>query len=197
MPKKWLRRHLPNYESLGKSGALRPVGKYLSEPELWHLHRRSVSGAAFIGLFCAFLPLPFQSLIAALLAILTRCNLPMSAALVWITNPLTIPPMFYFAYRLGAWLLGIEVEVTAIELSWDWLTSQFEVIAGPLVVGSLVCGWVTGITAYVLVRVSWRLHVLQRWQDRRDRRSADTASSARVAQNSLTSSVTRATPSQD
>ncbi len=191
MPKKWLRRHLPSYESLGASGPLRPVGKYLRDPELWHLHRRSVSGAAFIGLFCAFLPIPFQSLVAALLAILTRCNLPMSAALVWITNPITIPPMFYFAYRLGAWLLGIDVEVTTIELSFDWLSSQFGVIARPLLLGSLVCGWVTGITAYVLVRVSWRMHVLQRWQERRDRRSATAAISARVAQNSLTSPATR------
>lgn len=193
MPKKWLRRHLPSYETLGESGVLRPVSKYLREPELWHLHRRSVSGAAFIGLFCAFLPLPFQSLIAAALAILTRCNLPLSAALVWITNPLTIPPMFYFAYRLGAWLLGINVEVSAIELSWEWLTSQFETIARPLLVGSLVCGWVTGITAYALVRVSWRLHVLQRWQERRERRASAAAIAARLAQNSLT----REAPSPD
>jgi len=97
--------------------------------------------------------------------------------------------MFYFAYRLGAWLLGIEVEVSAIELSWDWLASQFEIIAQPLLVGSLICGWVTGITAYALVRVSWRLHVLQRWQERRERRADAAAITARLAQNSLTREV--------
>lgn len=165
---------------------MKPVGKYLREPELWHLHRRSVSGAAFIGFFCAFLPIPFQSLLAALLAIGTRSNLPLSATLVWITNPLTIPPMFYFAYRLGAWLLGIDVEVSAINLSWEWLSSQFAVIAKPLLLGSLVCGWVTGITAYIAVRVLWRLHVIQRWQDRRDLRKQRSRETIKAQQNSLT-----------
>jgi len=186
MPKKWLRRHLPDYHTLGESGPLKPVSKYLREPELWHLHRRSVSGAAFIGLFCAFLPIPFQSLVAAVLAIMTRCNLPLSAALVWVTNPLTIAPMFYFAYRLGAWLMGADVAVAGIDLTWDGLASQFGVIAVPLLVGSVVCGWVVGVTAYVAVRVLWRLHVLQRWQDRRDARKERALIQARTQQNSLT-----------
>ena len=55
--------------------------------------------------------------LASVLAIVSRCNLPVAFALVWITNPLTIPPMFYFAYRLGAWLLGMDVEIDSIELS--------------------------------------------------------------------------------
>jgi len=165
------------------------VGKYLREPELWHLHRRSVSGAVFIGLFCAYLPIPFQSLLAALLAIATRCNLPLSVSLVWITNPITIPPMFYFAYRLGAWLLGIEVEVASINLSWEWVSGQFSVIAKPLLLGSLVCGWVAGITGYIFVRVSWRLHVLQRWQERRERRKTESLKVAKEHQNSLTRAV--------
>ena len=186
MPKKWLRRHLPSPQSFGQSGLMKPVGKYLREPELWHLHRRSVSGAAFIGFFCAFLPIPFQSLLAALLAIGTRSNLPLSATLVWITNPLTIPPMFYFAYRLGAWLLGIDVEVSAINLSWEWLSSQFAVIAKPLLIGSLVCGWVTGITAYIAGRVLWRLHVVQRWQDRRELSKQRSRETVKAQQNSLT-----------
>lgn len=186
MPKKWLRKHLPDPQTFGQSGPLKPVGKYLREPELWHLHRRSVSGAAFIGVFCAFLPIPFQSVVAALLAIVTRCNLPLSATLVWITNPITIPPMFYFAYRLGAWLLGIDVEIAAINLSWEWLSDQFSVIAKPLLLGSVVCGWVAGITAYALVRVLWRMHVLQRWQDRRDLRRSRALEAARAKQNSLT-----------
>ncbi|MEM7220507.1 MAG: DUF2062 domain-containing protein [Pseudomonadota bacterium] len=152
--------------------ALEPVRHHLNKPDLWHLHRRSVSGAFFVGLFCAFLPIPFQMLVAAVLAIGTRVNLPISIALVWITNPLTIPPMFYFAYRLGAWLLGVTEAVPGIELSWDWLSTQFSVIAYPLLVGSLVCGWVSGLTGFALVRVLWRSHVHRRWLARRERRRA-------------------------
>jgi uncharacterized protein (DUF2062 family) len=175
MPKKWLSRYLPDRHRLSASGALQPIRHYLQDPEIWHLHRRSVAGAAFIGLFCAFLPVPFQSPLAALFAIGTRCNLPISVVLVWVTNPITIPPLFYFAYRLGAWLLGIDVEIAAIELSWTWLSTQFQVIAYPLILGSLVCGWVAGVSAFVVVRVTWRMHVIQRWRDRAQRRHAKQA----------------------
>ncbi len=170
MPKKFLRKHLPKPKDLSEHRALRPVRKWLKEPEIWHLHRRSVAGAAFIGMFCAWLPVPFQMLIAAVLAVASRCNLPMSVVLVWITNPLTMPPMFYFAYRLGAWLLNVDVEVTNIDLSWEWLKTNIGGIGYPLIVGSLVCGWVSALTAMVFVRIAWRMHVIRRWRARRQRR---------------------------
>lgn len=170
MPKQFLSQYLPKPKAVREHPALRPVSRWLHRPEIWHLHRRSVAGAAFIGFFCAFLPIPFQMVVAAALAIGARCNLPMSVALVWITNPITIPPIFYFAYRLGAWLLDMEIEVKTIELSWSWLGDHIGTIGYPLVFGSLVCGWVSGVTAMVFVRIAWRLHVISRWRERRLRR---------------------------
>lgn len=170
MPKKLLRRYLPTPARLRASPALRPVSGYLQDPALWHLHRRSVSGACFIGLFCAFLPVPFQMLIAAALAIVSRRNLPIAVALVWVSNPVTIPPMFYFAYRLGAWLLDMQIATESIELSWTWLNANASKIGIPLLFGSLVCGWVSGISAFVIVRVAWRLKVIQRLRDRAAKR---------------------------
>jgi len=171
MPKNLLRRYLPNPSEVRRHPALKPVSKWLQDPEIWHLHKRSVAGAAFIGLFCAFLPIPFQMLVAAGLAIFSHCNLPLSMALVWITNPLTIPPIFYFTYRLGAWLLDVDVQVQAIELSWDWWRENLGRIGYPLIFGSLVCGWVSGVTGFVLVRVAWRFHVLRRWRERQAKRA--------------------------
>jgi uncharacterized protein (DUF2062 family) len=165
-----LRRYLPNPSKVSENPALRPVSKWLKNPEIWHLHRRSVAGAAFIGLFCAFLPIPFQMLIAAVFAIASGCNLPLSVALVWITNPITMAPIYYVTYRLGAWLLSTEVEVDSIEMSWDWLMSNLGNIGYPLILGSVVTGLIAGLGGFVLVRVSWRLHVLSRWRARRARR---------------------------
>jgi len=110
MPKKPLSRYLPDAEKVRANPALRPVSYLLDRKEIWHLHRRSAAGAAFIGLFCAFVPIPAQMLLAAVLAVVFRCNLPMSVGLVWVSNPLTFPPLFYFAYRLGAWLLDMRLE---------------------------------------------------------------------------------------
>ncbi|MEJ2088481.1 MAG: DUF2062 domain-containing protein, partial [Gammaproteobacteria bacterium] len=106
------------------------------------------------------------------LAIVSRCNLPLSVALVWISNPITMGPLFYFSYRLGAWLLNMDVRVQSIELSWEWLTTNLAHIGYPLIFGSLLCGWVAGVTGYVLVRVTWRLHVISRWRERKERRRA-------------------------
>ena len=180
MPRKWIRKYLPTQEWIRRQNSLGPVRHLLLEPELWHLHRRSVGGAFFIGLFCAFLPVPTQMLVAAVLAILARCNLPIAVSLVWITNPLTFAPMFFFAYKLGAWLLGVETQDVEWELSWSWLGETFVAIWWPLIVGCLVCGWVSGLTGTVVSRTLWRLHVIRRWRQRRERRKAIAAAGARA-----------------
>lgn len=179
MPRKWIKKYLPSADTIRRQTALGPVRHLLLEPELWHLHRRSVGGACFIGLFCAFVPLPVgQMLIAALLAVAARCNLPIAVSLVWITNPLTFAPIFYFAYKLGSWLLGIEVANEQFELSWRWLWTRLAEVWWPLLLGSFVCGWVSGLTGAVVARTLWRLHVVRRWQRRRAVRSARKAAVA-------------------
>ena len=170
MPKKLLRRYLPDADRIRANPALKPVSFLLDRTDIWHLHRRAAAGATFIGLFCAFVPVPTQMLLAAVLAVAFRCNLPISVALVWITNPLTFPPMFYFAYRLGAWLLDMRLETDSVQMDLDWWISNLDNIGIPMLFGSVVCGWVAGVTGFVLVRVFWRFHVIRRWKERRARR---------------------------
>jgi uncharacterized protein (DUF2062 family) len=172
MPRDFIRKYLPTASALRENVVLRPLGKRLQDPLLWHLHRRSVAGAVFTGLFCAFLPIPGQMLIAGGIAIVGRCNLPLSVVLVWITNPITIPPMFYFAYKLGAWLLDWEVTMGAFEPSLSWIVAQLSQIWQPLLLGSLVCGWVVGATGFFAAHAAWRLHVVRRWRARRLHRAA-------------------------
>ncbi|MEC8208404.1 MAG: DUF2062 domain-containing protein, partial [Pseudomonadota bacterium] len=45
MPKKFIRRFLPDHQSIKQNKALKIFGKVLHEPNLWHLNRRSASGA--------------------------------------------------------------------------------------------------------------------------------------------------------
>jgi uncharacterized protein (DUF2062 family) len=152
--------------------ALKPLGKWLQNPEIWHFHRRSAAGAAFIGLFVTFLPVPMHMLIAATMAVVARCNLPLAVALVWVNNPLTMGPVYFFAYKLGSWLLGTELTVSEVHIDLDWLRERFDEIWWPLLLGGLVCGWVGGLTAYAIVRVGWRIRVIRHWRERRRERAA-------------------------
>jgi uncharacterized protein (DUF2062 family) len=173
MPRKLLRKYLPDTGTLKNHRHLRLFGRLLHDPNLFHLNRRSVSGGFFVGMLCAFTPIFPQMLTSAALAILFRVNLPISVALVWITNPFTIPPIFYACYLIGSWILGRESEIEDFQMSPEWIESMFDQIWQPLLLGGLVTGVVTGIISYMLMRLFWRWHVLNHLAKRRAKRRAN------------------------
>ncbi len=151
---------------LKKHKHLRHLGALLQDENLWHLNRRSVSGGVAAGLFWAMIPIPLQMLAAALSAIVFRVNLPISVALVWITNPLTMPAIFYMNYLVGAWLLGTPAHVGEFEWSFDWITAELGAIWMPLYFGSLVLGVLLALIGYCTMRLYWRWHTLKRYRQR-------------------------------
>lgn len=177
MPKKLIKRFMPDHDLVRGHRALQVFGRLLHDPNLWHLNRRSVAGAVFWGLFWAMIPMPLQMLAAAASAIVSRVNLPISVALVWLTNPLTMPPVFYFNYLVGARLMAEPIKVTRFQASVDWLESVLGQIWEPLLVGSLVTGLVLGVLGYLGTRGFWRWHVLRQLRRRQAERSANTPSS--------------------
>lgn len=172
MPKKLIKRFMPDHHTIREHKHLRFFGSLLHDPNLWHLNRRSASGAFAVGLFMAFVPVPFQMLLGAAGAILFRVNLPLSVALVWITNPLTMPPMFYFTYRVGVWLLGSPShhESFHFELSYEWLMSGLGAIWEPFLLGCFVTGAVSALAGYLTIRGLWRLHLVRHYNERKARR---------------------------
>lgn len=94
MPKKTLKSLIPSVARIREIKSLGILGDWIYATNLWHINRYSASMAFFVGLFTAFMPIPGQMLLAASLALLLRCNLPLSVALVWVTNPLTMPALF-------------------------------------------------------------------------------------------------------
>ncbi len=173
MPRKLIRRYLPHHDTIRGHSHLRWLGTLLHDPNLWHLNRRSVSGAFAVGLFCAFIPVPFQMVIAALICMLVRVNLPVSVVLVWITNPLTIGPIFFFAYMVGTWIVGDPIPVAAADASvLEWLTSEVKANWKPFLLGCFVCGSVSAMIGYVGIRTSWRLNLMRRMRSRRNTRKS-------------------------
>jgi uncharacterized protein (DUF2062 family) len=177
MPKKLIKRFTPDHNTVRNHKHLQVFGALLHDANLWHLNRRSVSGAFFWGLFWAFMPIPLQMLAAAASAIICRVNLPISVVLVWLTNPLTIPPVFYFNYLVGTHILAKPVTLSEFEASVEWFESVIDQIWVPLLLGSLVCGLVAGAIGYVGMRGFWRWHVMRQYRRRQASRAVRTPSS--------------------
>lgn len=167
MPRKLLKRIMPDHKTMREHPHLQKFGQRLAEPKLWHLNRRSVAGGVALGLFIGFMPILGQIFVAAALAIWFRVNLPIAAMGVWVTNPLTIAPIYYFSYKVGAWILQLPVGHHKFELSWTWFTSEFLTIWEPLLLGCLICGAIAAILGIVFVRMAWRSVVIYNWLQRR------------------------------
>ena len=169
-----LRKVLPRARDIHGHGSLRSVfGRLLLSPDLWHLNRGSVAWAVSIGLFLAWAPVPFQMVLAAGVAIVVRCNLPVAVAMVWISNPVTVAPMFYAAHQLGEWMLGIPPGEFRIELSLRWLLEELGNVWEPFLLGCFVMGMASAVLGQIVLRLIWRAHVLVSWRDRRLRRQRD------------------------
>lgn len=170
MPRKLVQRWMPDPKMIRDHKSLRCFGCLLHEPSLWQLGSNSLAKAFFIGLFCAFLPIPFQMVVAAAGAIWLKANLPIAVSLVWLTNPLTMPPIFYAAYKFGCWLLQWPEHNFQFEASLQWAMHGMLMIWQPFLLGCVVLGLITGLCAYLTIQWSWRYMVIRRWKHRNDDR---------------------------
>lgn len=161
MPRRLIQRYLPNFHELRERPGVRLLGRLLDDPYLLHLNRRSVAGGVALGLFVAFIPVPMQMLISAALAIALRVNLIIAVVLVWVSNPLTMPPMFYFGYIVGTWLIGPPVFHTGFEPTLAWFWNELGSIWKPLMLGCMVVGGVVAMAAYGVVNLLWRLYIIR------------------------------------
>jgi uncharacterized protein (DUF2062 family) len=166
MPKRIIKRFMPDHEKIRQQKCLACLGKALHDRSLWHLNRHSIAGAFFVGLVAAFIPVPFQMLIAATMAVMLHVNIPLSVALVWLTNPLTMPPIFYFAYRVGVWALQQPPQEFHFELSTHWLLHHLSHSWQPFLLGCLICGLLSGTLGYLFIRFGWRAYVVVKWRRR-------------------------------
>jgi uncharacterized protein (DUF2062 family) len=164
----WIRHHIPTRETIDSHRLLRPFAHHLSKPGLWHFNRRSVPRGVAIGLGVGVI-IPFMhTFVAALFAIPARANVVLAAAFTLVINPLTIPPMYYAAYRIGSWelrhdALGPDPE-TARQASGELARLLFWVhhASGPIAIGVLTLAASAAALGYVVSSVVWRLWVSRR-----------------------------------
>ena len=166
MPKKFIKRFMPDHQTIKNNKHLQIFGDLLNNGNLWHLNRRSVAKAFAVGLFFAFIPVPFQMVLAAGMAIIVHANLPLAIALVWITNPLTMPAIFYFCYLVGSWVIGAPEQEFAFEASWQWVIDSLSTIGPSFLLGCGILAILFSILGYFGINALWRYSVVKEWKKR-------------------------------
>lgn len=148
MPRVLLKKVLPSHTRIKEQKILKIFGPLLYKKEIWSISRRKVLSGVFIGVFVAFIPMPFQMVLVTFLAILLSVNLPVGLALIWISNPITMPFIYYFQYELGNVILNNK---NAINFTMESMSENLADIALSLYLGAFfVCISASIITVFIL-----------------------------------------------
>jgi len=101
-----------------------------------------------LGLFIGMTPtMGFQMPIALAASTIFKENKIASVLGVWITNPLTAPAIYFFNYKVGAFVMGKEVTFPA-SAGLEALVSMGADILLPLWLGGFVVGVIVGAFGY-------------------------------------------------
>ncbi len=170
MPRRFFRKFAFKRHELSRQWFMTPFRHLLHDHRLWGIRRRWVVPAFALGVFVAVLPFPGHTLIGALLALALRVNIPVAAMATWVSNPATMVPMYYFAYRFGCRLLGTEVQPFGFEATIDWVTHTFVNIWQPMLLGSLLLGLGAAVVGYAVLDAIWRYSIASYKARKRDAR---------------------------
>ena len=171
---RWIAKNAPKREELAKSRWLKPFGARVMHSEFWRFTRRSVPRGVAVGLFVGvFALIPgIQIIGAALLSIPFRANIPVGAAMTFLTNPLTTP----FLLMASIWLgnrLGFHADLAAFQALYargasagEWLAWLASVAAPALVSGLFLIALASGAVGYLVSVLIWRWWTGRKWRRR-------------------------------
>ena len=137
------------------------------------MNRRSVPRAVALGLFVAVIIPVMHTAIAAVLAIPTRANIAIAAAFTLVVNPLTIPPLYYAAYRVGSWELHHDLTIVDPHAAEHFSSELSRLLfwvheaSGSIAIGILTIALVLAVVGYGFAALIWRYWSRSRWQQRR------------------------------
>lgn len=163
---KWLKKQLPNKDSIANQGHLSRFGSFVHNPKLWSFGRSSVARGLGIGVFAAFIPLPIQTIVAVALSILCMGNIPLAIAATWISNPITFIPFNILIYETGHAILRDSSQTfttQSMNLTIDWhdlygtLVHWVQSLGKPFLVGVPVVAILGGLLVYLCVDIAWEV----------------------------------------
>ena len=150
-----LRAMTPSRERLEATPGLRRLAPHLSHPKLWQWSRRSVAMGLAVGLFVGLLIPVAQFVFAVAAAVCLRSNVAVAAAGTLVSNPLTVPPIYYAAYQMGAWATGTSAAEGMSLLDPLSLFEHVGSVGLPLFTGLTMTASMAALASYVLVSRAW------------------------------------------
>lgn len=171
---RFIHRYAPSREEVLKSPWLKPFGKRIRRRGLWRFTRRSVPRGVAIGLFVGiFLMVPGLQIVGAALASAPlRGNIPIAAAMTFLSNPATTPFFILAAINVGN-RLGFHADVATFEVLANthasvgrWLAWLVSDAAPAMVSGLAIIGLTVAFAGYWVSLVGWRWWVARKWRQR-------------------------------
>jgi uncharacterized protein (DUF2062 family) len=130
------------------------LDKYKLPKSFFGINRRSVTRGIGVGLFWGFIPMPMQMLAVIASTPFFKFNVPIAISMVWLSNPFTMPPMYYMEYLTGNFILGYE-GIHDIELTLEWFKANIDDIFIPLYVGTAFYSIVVTGVIYLILNRLW------------------------------------------
>ena len=144
------------------------IKKYKIPGEYLSINRKSVTRGILIGLFWGFIPMPMQMLAVLAVTPFVKFNVPIAFSMVWLSNPLTMPLMYYMEYKTGLLMLG-RPGLEDIQLTLDWFQNHWDDIVVPLYVGTIPYAAGVSFLIYLLVNRLWIISVRRHQAKRKHR----------------------------
>lgn len=169
------RQNVPSREALARNRFIKPVAHRVLAPELWRFTRRSVPRGVALGLLVGiFLLIPgVQIAAAALLALPLRANVPIAAAMTFLSNPATTPIILAVSYYVGQKMLGRSGDLSHFRALLDnhaslgeWSAWLFSDAAPVMLFGLLVVSVVISLLGYLIAVWFWRERTARKWRVR-------------------------------
>jgi uncharacterized protein len=171
---RWLAKHTPKREELAESRWMKPFGRSVLRSDLWRFTRRSVPRGVGAGLLVGiFLMIPGLQIVgAALLSIPLRANIPVAAAMTFLSNPATTPFILVGSIFVGN-SLGFHADLSAFNNLYErgadvgewagWMASD---AAPALISGLFVIAFGAALIGYAISTVGWRWWTGRKWRQR-------------------------------
>jgi hypothetical protein len=158
------------FKNTAKSSKLDAIiEKYKIPKEFLSINRKTVSRAVAVGVFVALIPMPMQMLLIVFLLPIFRFNAPIGLSMVWLSNPLTMPFMYYIEYITGnALLMGSET--LDVQMTLEWFQENLGNIFLPLYVGTLFYAVILSISLYFGINYLWMKSVHEERKSKKEKK---------------------------